>query len=252
MIKNLLLSSVLCMGSLLGISLSAQADKWPVFNGELTMTPVLHATFLMEWDTLTIYVDPYGGAEGFSSFSSPDIVLITHAHGDHLDPKTLGGLDLGKATLVAPSSVIEKLKSIEFLNIIEMANGDVMDWSGIRIEAVPMYNLPDDETSRHPKGWGNGYVLTIGGKRIYISGDTEDIPEMRDLKNIDYAFVCMNLPYTMDINQAASAVLDFQPKVVYPYHFRGRPDFSDVEAFKKLVDDGGKAIEVRLRNWYPE
>jgi L-ascorbate metabolism protein UlaG (beta-lactamase superfamily) len=115
-----------------------------------------------------------------------------------------------------------------------------------------MYNLPaGSPTARHPKGLGNGYVLNIGGKNIYLSGDTEDIPEMRGLKNIDVAFVCMNLPYTMDINHAADAVLAFKPRIVYPYHYRGQSGLSDVNGFKNLVEKGDKGIEVRLRNWYP-
>jgi L-ascorbate metabolism protein UlaG (beta-lactamase superfamily) len=115
-----------------------------------------------------------------------------------------------------------------------------------------MYNLPENSDSRHTKGRGNGYVINFGGKNVYISGDTEDIPEMRHLKNIDVAFVCMNLPYTMDVNQAANAVLEFKPKIVYPYHYRGQEGLSDVSAFKKLVNDGNKSIEVRLVNWYPK
>ena len=111
-----------------------------------------------------------------------------------------------------------------------------------------MYNLPEASDSRHPKGRGNGYVLEIGDDNIYISGDTEDIPEMRRLKDIDVAFVCMNLPYTMDIDQAASAVLDFKPEIVYPYHHRGQ----DINAFKKMVEGKNKFIDVRVRNWYPE
>ena len=110
-----------------------------------------------------------------------------------------------------------------------------------------MYNLPESPDAYHTKGRGNGYVLTIGGKNIYISGDTEDIPEMRALKNIDIAFVCMNLPYTMPPDQAAGGVLAFKPKIVYPYHYRGQ----DVNIFKNLVNAGDKNIEVRLRNWYP-
>ena len=131
-------------------------------------------------------------------------------------------------------------------------NGGSHEEMGIQIQAIPMYNLPESPDEKHVKGRGNGYVLTMGDKRIYISGDTEDIPEMRALKDIDIAFVCMNLPYTMDINQAASAVLEFEPSVIYPYHYRGRPDISDTEAFKALVDAGSKDIEVRLRNWYPD
>jgi L-ascorbate metabolism protein UlaG (beta-lactamase superfamily) len=123
---------------------------------------------------------------------------------------------------------------------------------GIDILAIPMYNLPESDDAKHVKGRGNGYLLNLAGKSIYISGDTADIPEMRNLNDIDIAFVCMNLPYTMDINQAASAVLDFKPKIVYPYHYRGRPEISDTEAFGKLVNAENKDIEVRLRNWYPE
>lgn len=109
-----------------------------------------------------------------------------------------------------------------------------------------MYNLPESPTAFHTRGRGNGYVLTIGGKKIYISGDTSDIPEMRSLKGIDIAFVCMNLPYTMDVKTAAGGVLAFKPKIVYPYHYRGQ----DVNEFKKLVNAGDKNIEVRLRDWY--
>jgi L-ascorbate metabolism protein UlaG (beta-lactamase superfamily) len=114
---------------------------------------------------------------------------------------------------------------------------------GVELEGVPMYNLTAERLKNHTKGRGNGYIATFGGKRIYLSGDTEDIPEMRALKNIDVAFVCFNLPYTMTEEQAASAVREFKPRIVYPYHYRG----SDLEKFKNLV---GTASEVRLRDWY--
>ena len=107
-------------------------------------------------------------------------------------------------------------------------------------------------TGRHRNGVLTNVLTFSNDLSVYLSGDTEDIPEMRGLKDIDVAFVCMNLPYTMDVNQAASAVLEFRPKVVYPYHYRGRPDMSDTQEFKNLVDKGGQDIEVRLRNWYPE
>lgn len=115
-----------------------------------------------------------------------------------------------------------------------------------------MNNLPETDDSRHPKGRGNGYVLNMGGQRLYISGDTEDIPEMRALQNIDVAFVCMNMPYTMTVEQAADAVLAFKPKVVYPFHYRGQGGLSDVDHFKELVNKGNEGIDVRLRNWYPQ
>jgi L-ascorbate metabolism protein UlaG (beta-lactamase superfamily) len=132
--------------------------------------------------------------------------------------------------------------------LVVLKNGDKTDMQGIAITAVPMYNLPEAPDSRHIKGRGNGYVINLGGKNVYISGDTEDIPEMRALKNIDAAFVCMNLPYTMDINQAASGVLAFKPVAVYPYHHRGQ----DINAFKKLVNDADPKIEVKLLKWYPQ
>lgn len=230
---------------------NAQSDVISTGDGEVTITPIVHGTLVMEWQAMTIYVDPYGGAELFSKFEAPSLVLITHAHGDHLNKQTLSGLDLSNAELIAPQSVVDSLGKNSFNNVTALENGNELNRNGVKIEAIPMYNLPDDETSRHPKGWGNGYVVTIGDTRFYFSGDTEDIPEMRNLKAIDYAFVCMNLPYTMTVEQAADAVLDFQPDVVYPYHYRGKDGLSDVYKFKSLVNAGDKDIEVRLRDWYP-
>ncbi len=234
-------------------SLIAQQDIISTDKGDLTLTPILHSTMVMEWSGKTIYIDPYGGAERFEDFKAPDLVLITHKHGDHLNVKTLAGLSLDKAELIAPQSVIDALGEISFGKISVLKNDESAETHGLKVTAVPMYNLPETDDSRHPKGWGNGYVLNIGGKRFYISGDTEDIKEMRQLPDIDYAFVCMNLPYTMDIHQASSAVLEFKPKVVYPFHFRGGGGkFSDVEEFKRIVNEGDPSIEVRLRDWYPE
>lgn len=231
--------------------LTAQ-DKISTDQGDLTVNPVLHSTMVLEWDGKTIYTDPYGGAEAFSSFDAPDLVLITDIHGDHLNAETLSALDLSATELIAPQAVIDQLGDVTFKETHALANGEETNWQSIGVEAVPMYNLPETEDSRHPKGRGNGYILSMGGKRIYISGDTEDIPEMRALEDIDVAFVCMNLPYTMDIKQAADAVLEFKPDVVYPFHFRGGGgQFSDVEAFKKLVNEGDQDIEVRIGEWYP-
>ena len=132
-----------------------------------------------------------------------------------------------------------------------MNNGQTAVVKDINVEAIPMYNLREEALKFHEKGRGNGYVLTFGDERVYISGDTEDIPEMRNLKNIDKAFVCMNLPYTMPVESAASAVLDFKPKTVYPYHFRGTEGLSDVEKFKSIVNEGNPDINVELLEWYP-
>jgi L-ascorbate metabolism protein UlaG (beta-lactamase superfamily) len=147
--------------------------------------------------------------------------------------------------------VADKLPDADKVQLVILKNNEQTLQSGISILAIPMYNLPESSTAMHTKGRGNGYVLTIGGKRIYISGDTQGIPEMRSLKNIDIAFICMNLPYTMDIKEAADAVLAFQPRIVYPYHYRGKDGLSDVNGFKSLVQAGNKNIDVRLRNWYP-
>lgn len=232
-------------------SVLAQQDEITTTDGTLTLTPILHSTMALEFKGQTIFVDPYGGAAKFEGLGNPDLILITDIHGDHLNLETLHELNTENTTFLVPQSVKDKMKDVDAKEIWVIENGERMAWSDVGVEAVPMYNLPESEDSRHIKGRGNGYVLTFADKRLYLSGDTEDIPEMRALKNIDYAFVCMNLPYTMDVNQAADAVLEFKPGVVYPFHYRGGGGkFSDVNAFKTLVNAGDPSIEVRLRDWY--
>lgn len=240
---------------LTGLTIAAQLpdpDTIVTEKGDLLVQPIVHGTLVLSWNDLTIYVDPYGGANRFNGLSIPDIVLITDIHGDHLNQNTLNELDLTKAKLFVPQAVYDKLPEEMQKNSIIISNGENVNFKELNIAAIPMYNLPDDETSRHSKGRGNGYIITLGDKRLYISGDTEDIPEMRSLKNIDVAFVCMNLPFTMNVDQAASAVNEFRPSIVYPYHYRGREGLADVKIFKKLVSDGNSSTEVRLRNWYSE
>ena len=244
--KTILLLSILFT---VLIQTNAQ-DKLKTSSGEINIQPIVHGTLALEWNDITIFVDPYGGAEGFADYGSPEIILITDIHGDHLHMETLKGLDTKNAHWVVPQAVADQLPEDMAENITVIGNGEHEKILGISIEAVPMYNLPETEDSRHPKGRGNGYVLTLDNKRIYISGDTEDIPEMRALENIDVAFVCMNLPYTMDINQAASAVLEFKPKIVYPYHYRGQGGLADVNSFRALVKGENSSIDVRLKNWY--
>lgn len=219
-------------------------------EGDITIQPILHGTLVLQWNGKTIYVDPYGGAERFNGLAKPDLILITDIHGDHTHFETLQGLDTKNAKFIVPQAVADKLKANYEKQLIIVNNGGIHVEDNIFINALPMYNLPEDSTSRHPRGRGNGYFINLGGKGIYISGDTEDIEEMRNQRGIDIAFVCMNLPYTMDINQAASAVLEFKPKIVYPYHYRGKPDMSDTQKFKELVNTENSAIEVRLRDWY--
>ena len=220
-------------------------DHIATSDGDLIIHPINHATFVMSWKDKTIYVDPVGTGKRFDGLPRPDLILVTDIHGDHLSPETLEAVADSKTTIVAPSAVAEKLPEKLRKQTTVLANGETISVAGVSIEAVPMYNLTADRLKYHNKGRGNGYVVMVGGKRVYISGDTEDIPEMRALKNIDVAFICMNLPYTMTEEQAASAAREFKPKIVYPYHYRG----SDVEKFKKLVgEDSG--VEVRLRGWY--
>ena len=214
----------------------------------LIVQPIQHASVVLTASGKTIYVDPVGGAAKYSGLASPDIILISDIHGDHFDTATLGAIRTSKTILVVPQAVADKLTGWDKSGIVVLANGEQKSVGGFPIRAIPMYNLPaGSPTARHPKGRGNGYILSIDGKNVYFSGDTEDIPEMRDLKNIDVAFICMNLPFTMDVNHAADAVLAFKPKIVYPYHYRGQ----DTNAFKNLVVAGDKNIDVRLRNWYP-
>lgn len=229
----------------------AQQDEIATAEGTLALTPILHGTLALEFKGKVIFVDPYGGATKFEGLGTPDLILITDIHGDHLDMDTLSELNTENSTFLVPPAVKEKMAGIDAKEIRVVANGEKASWSDIGVEALPMYNLPESEESRHIKGRGNGYVLSIADKRFYISGDTEDIPEMRALRNIDYAFICMNLPYTMNVEQAADAVLEFAPAVVYPYHYRGGGGkFSDVNKFKALVNSGDSDIEVRLREWY--
>jgi L-ascorbate metabolism protein UlaG (beta-lactamase superfamily) len=228
------------------------ASDAPQDAGAVRIQPVHHSALELEWNGMVVYVDPHDGSRRFKAFKAPDVILITDIHGDHLDTATLRGLDLNKARIIAPKAVVDLLPSGLKAKATILANGARMEANGIGIEAVPMYNMPDLNDPRHPKGRGNGYILTMGDERIYISGDTEDIPEMRALKDIDVAFVCMNLPYTMTVEQAANGVLAFKPRVVYPYHYRGKEGFSDVGRFKELVNAGDPAIEVRLVDWYKE
>jgi L-ascorbate metabolism protein UlaG (beta-lactamase superfamily) len=225
----------------------ATPDRESVRGGELIIQPIMHASLVLTYHNKIIYVDPTGGSASYKGIAAPDIILITDIHGDHYDSATVEAVNTKKATIVAPQVVVSKLSTRSKQKVVMMKNGDRVMQEGIAIAAIPMYNLPEAPNAFHVKGRGNGYILSVGAKNVYISGDTEDTPEMRALKNIDIAFICMNLPYTMDVNQAAQGVLAFKPKVVYPYHYRGQ----NVNTFKNLVNAADKNIEVRLREWYP-
>lgn len=222
-----------------------EGDRIPTGQGDLIIQPIEHASFAMAWGDRIVYVDPVGGGERYGHLPSPDLILITHQHSDHFDADTLSAVAGDDTALVVTRTVHDALPPNLRDRARAMANGDGATVSGLGIEAVPAYNTTADRLQYHPEGRDNGYVVTMGDARVYVAGDTEDTPEMRALRDIDVAFIPMNLPYTMTVEQAADAVRAFRPGIVYPYHSRG----SDVDAFARLVgDDAG--VEVRIGGWY--
>jgi L-ascorbate metabolism protein UlaG (beta-lactamase superfamily) len=225
-------------------ALSAPAPQvFPTAAGQVKITPLYHASTLIEAGGMTIYLDPSKPAE-FGGLPKADLILITDIHPDHMDPASISQVSKPGTDILAPPAVVKTVTTAK-----PIANGETRTWHDWTIEAIPAYNLtrgPSPGKLFHDKGRGNGYVLTYGGKRFYFSGDTEGVPEMRALKNIDVAFVCMNLPYTMPPEEAAEAVKAFHPKIVIPYHYRG----SDLSIFRKKLE--GTGIEVRLLDWYPQ
>lgn len=228
----------------------ALPDSLKTKMGLLTIQPIQHASLILTVQGIIIDADPFN-PDNYKGLAAPDIILITDIHGDHFDLKTIEAIKKASTVLIVPQVVADKLPDADKVHLVVLKNGDNTTQSGISIRAIPMYNLPESPTAMHTKGRGNGYILDIGRKLIYLSGDTQGIPEMRSLKNIDVAFICMNLPYTMDVKEAADAVLAFKPKIVYPYHYRGNNGLSDINLFKSLVEAGDKNIDVRLRDWYP-
>ena len=215
------------------------------------VTPAEHATMVLTWDNTVIYVDPTNA--GVLNAQMPaDIVLVTDIHSDHFSSSTLSNVVGSSTILIAPQAVADLLPAPLKARVVVLKNGEKTVQEGVTIEAVPMYNIPGTSNANfHTKGRGNGYVLEKDGYRVYIAGDTAGTPEMRAMSDIDIAFVPMNLPYTMSVEEAADAVLAFKPKVVYPYHYRGQDGLSDVARFKQLVDGGNAGINVILADWYP-
>jgi L-ascorbate metabolism protein UlaG (beta-lactamase superfamily) len=221
-------------------ALAAPPQEFSTSAGTLKITPIQHASMMIEAGGKIIYVDPAQIETG--GLPKGDYILITDIHGDHMAPPLVDQLKKSSGTVVAPAAVAEKVPGTSVI-----AYGEKKTLGPFVVEAVPAYNLtrgPAPGKLFHDKGRGVGYIVTYGGKRIYFSGDTEGVPEVKALKNIDVAFVCMNLPYTMTPEEAADTVKAFHPKVVYPYHYRG----SDTQAFKKALD--GTGIEVRLVDMY--
>lgn len=224
------------------------SDVFTTGGGDITIHPVSHASFVMKTPIGTIYVDPVGDSAAYADFPAADLILVTHEHGDHFNLETLAAVTGDAAQIITNPGVYGKLGDDLKAKASQIANGETSTYESLSVEAIPAYNTTEDRLNFHPKGRDNGYVLGFDGFRVYISGDTEDIPEMRALENIDLAFVCMNLPFTMDVAAAASAVAEFKPKYVYPYHYRGRDKGTqDPAEFANLV---GEAAEVKMGGWY--
>jgi L-ascorbate metabolism protein UlaG (beta-lactamase superfamily) len=212
--------------------------------GDIVIHKGYHASFAMSWSNMMIYVDP---TNRFLELPRADLILLTHDHLDHYNTNVLMAVRGANGVLVAPNQIYTKPNFASLTPYTTMmTNGQTTTILGIGIEAVPMYNT--GTSPPHVRGVGNGYVLTIGGKRIYISGDTVDVPEVLALRNIDVAFLAMNQPYTMTVAQAVNLVRNVVPKIVYPEHYKGNP-ITDLGSFKTQVMTNPR-VEVRLRNWY--
>ncbi len=232
---------------------AAENSEEETKKADVNIEPIEHATAIISWDDAVFYIDPVGGAKAFEGKENPDFILITDIHGDHMNAETLQALELSETKIFVPQAVKNELPEDMHDMLMVIENGGSEMYMDFSIQAIPMYNLPeDDPETYHQKGRGNGYIVEKDNTRLYISGDTEGIPEMRNLENIDIALICMNLPYTMDIEQAADAVLDFEPEKVYPYHFRGQNGLADVNTFKEMVEQGNDNIKVEILDWYPE
>ncbi|WP_246559408.1 MBL fold metallo-hydrolase [Citrifermentans pelophilum] len=242
MMKAVLIFLILgvCGTGLTGAAEAFEKDVVKTTAGDLEITFIGHGSLMFKFGNKVIHVDPYSKLADYAKLPKADLIFLTHEHQDHLDPVALQQLTTAKTTVVLTEKFAEKVPG----GII-MRNGDTRDVGGIAVEAVPAYNIMhkrDTGQPFHPKGTGNGYVLTFADKRLYIAGDTENIPEMGLLKRIDIAFLPMNLPYTMTPEMVADAARSFKPKVLYPYHY-GEADPARLVALLK----GNPEIEVRIR-----
>ncbi len=217
-----------------------EKDIVPTSKGDLVITFIGHGTLMFTFDGRVVHVDPVGQYADYTKLPKADLILVTHEHGDHLDAAAIGTITTDKTVLLVTKTCREKLGRGEV-----MASGDVREILGMKIEAVPAYNIVHQRSAGkpyHPKGEGNGYVITFGDQRIYVAGDTENVPEMAELKDIGIAFLPMNLPYTMTPEMVAAAVKTVQPRIVYPYHY-GQTDVAQLARLLKDV----KETELRIR-----
>jgi L-ascorbate metabolism protein UlaG (beta-lactamase superfamily) len=216
---------------------SLSHDEFQTSKGKLTVYFLGHGTLMFDFGGKIVHVDPWSKLADYSTLPKADLILVTHEHGDHLDSAAIRKIQKQNTQLIENGAIYDILKKG-----LVMKNGDTKTIDGIGIEAIPAYNTTTGREKFHPKGRDNGFVLTFGNKRVYVAGDTEDIPEMEQLKNIDIAFLPMNQPYTMLPEQVAKAALSFKPKILYPYHYGE----TDVTKLKGLIPENS-GIEVRIR-----
>jgi L-ascorbate metabolism protein UlaG (beta-lactamase superfamily) len=235
----LLLISIMMTLSVFSQDMPA-SDRINTSSGVVEITFIGHGSLMFSLKNFFIYIDPVRSSGAYDNFPKADLILVTHEHGDHLDPDLINALRKDATVLLASERAAA---SVSWAQV--MKAGDINVVNGITVEAVPAYNIKNVRSPGqpyHPKGSGNGYVLTIGDKKFYIAGDTENIPEMKELKNIYIAFLPMNLPYTMTPDMVADAAKSFKPSILYPYHY-GNTNTAEIV---NLLKDTG--IEVRIRN----
>lgn len=253
--RRIFLAAGLSLGAstLLPAGLAAQEEGSNTFetaDGPITVHPVRHASFVLEAPRMVIYVDPVGDPSLYEDFPEPDVILITHEHGDHFSPETLEAVSVGKTQILTNFAVFDMLPMSLQAIAQRVGNGETVNLLGTDFEAVPAYNITEGRLDYHPEGRDNGYLFEIGGRRIYVAGDTEATEEMRALEEIFLAFVPMNLPYTMDAEQAADGVADFAPDFVYPYHYQGEEGGQDPARFAELLAQTDAETAVRMGEWY--
>ena len=217
-----------------------ESDIIKTSKGDLKLTFFGHSSLMFSFEGKVLYIDPVSRYADYKQLPKADLILITHEHGDHFDPAVIKILSKKDTDIIDTEKCISKLKGG-----MVMKNGETKTVKGIKIEAIPAYNIKhmrSENNPFHPRGDGNGYILTLADKKIYVAGDTENTPEMKALKNIDIAFLPMNLPYTMTPKMVADAARAFMPKILYPYHY-GK---TDPQALVELLSDV-KEIEVRIR-----
>jgi len=216
------------------------SDKFDTSAGNVEIFFIGHGSLMFKMDKRIVYVDPVKSSGDYNNLPQADIILVTHEHYDHLDNNLIDDLKKSGTVILCNVAAAAKVAGAK-----AMKAGDIQNAGNIIIEAVPAYNIVNERAPGqpfHPKGAGVGYILGFGGKRIYIAGDTENTPEMKSLKNIDIAFLPMNLPYTMTPEMVADAAKSFRPKILYPYHYG---DTNTGELVNLLKDSD---IEVRIRN----